>query len=189
MFKYFKTDEHGFSIMELVVATGIFSILVLATFGIFSSSLRGQRQVLAQTRLQRETQLIMETVSKKIRTSRVDYTEYETVFGSGNPIINPVQELILIDQADARVKFSYDQINQAINLQLDAGPINPMSSSDINITNLNFFIEPTTNPFATGLLPSVQPRITVVMSIQSSVGNSLAKLTVQQTIPQLGSSF
>lgn len=179
----------GFSVIELIVATGIFSVIVLASFGIFSSVLDGQQKVLAQTRIQREAQLILETITKKIRTSRVDYAEYEVVFGLGNPIENPVQELILIDQADSRVRFIYSPVAETIDLQIDAGPVNSISSDDVDITALNFFVEPTIDPFASGLLPSIQPRVTFVMTIQSGQGDNLVVVTIQQTTPQRGSGF
>ena len=187
--KYRFLGEGGFSIIELLIATSIFSVIGLASLGIFTSVLNGQRKALAQSRLQREAQLIMETVTKKIRTSRVDYTEYEVMFGLGNPILNPVQELILIDQADSRVRFIHNQTNESIELQIDTGLVNTMTPEDVDITLFNFFIVPTENPFTSGSLPSIQPRVTFVMTIQSGQGKNLSELTVQQTIPQRGSNY
>jgi type II secretory pathway pseudopilin PulG len=187
--KYKFLSEEGFSVMELIVATGIFSLLVLASFGIFSSVLRGQQRILAQTRLQREAQLVLETITRKIRTSRVDYAEYETIFGVGNPIINPVQELILIDQTDSQVRFTYNTTDETLDLQVDSGQVNSMSADDVSITSFDFFIEPTQDPFISGLVPSTQPRVIIVMTIQSSEGSNFVEATIQQTTPQRGSAY
>lgn len=178
-----RGSECGFSLMEMVIATGIFLIISLATLGLFSASLQGQRTALVQTRVGREAQLILETVTRKIRGSRVDYAVY------GGTVTNPVTQLSLIDQADSRIDFIYDNVNQELDISIDGSAPRSISSSEAQITSLEFFIEPTTDPFGTGNQPAVQPRVTMVMTLQATESKNQISVTVQQTVPQRGGGF
>ena len=173
------SNQQGLSLMEMVVAVGVFSILALLTMGLFGSTLRGQQTALAQIRVEREAQLILEILSKKIRSSRVDYASYPS-----GTVGTSEETLYLIDQTDARLSFTYNTTDDALDLVIDGGSPEPLSSGNVSVTDLDFFISPTTDPFTAGSVPNTQPRVTVVITIESTKGISTARTVVQQTIPQ-----
>ncbi len=169
--------------MEIIVAMGVFSVLVLAVLGIFASSLRGQQAIVAQARVNREAQLLFQVLAKRIRSSRVDYVAY------GGTVSSPVSVLRLIDQSDTQLVFEFDSTDSGINVTVGSGPATPISSDYVSVTDLNFYIEPSTNPFVSGVAPSTQPRVTVVMTLSATEGKSQVSSTVQQTIPQRGGTY
>jgi Tfp pilus assembly protein PilV len=184
-----KHQTVGFTLMEVLVASGIFIIMVLAVLGIFSSVLKAQRNTLAQTRLERETQLIMETMVKSIRSARVDYAEYEAITGSSNPVVSsPTSTLILINNNDERILYQHNAASSTLDI-VNSGIANPINSEIVAVTVLDFFIEPLANPFIIGSPPVTQPRVTVVISLSSTQTGETAQAIIQQTVPQRGGGF
>lgn len=183
-----KTSHQGFTLMEVLVATGIFVVMVLAVFGIFSSVLQGQKNSLAQAHLERDAQLVLETLVKKIRTSRVDYAEYEALNGLPNPVPNSTSTLILIDQNDTRFRIQHNANTQAIDLEFGGGLPSPITSNDVAVTALTFMVEPTADPF-TNVEPVTQPRVTVVLEMVTNESNQPIQLILQQTVPQRGGNY
>ncbi len=169
--------------MEIIVAVGVFSVLILAVMGIFTSSLRGQQAIIAQARVDREAQLLLQTFTKRIRSSRVDYEAY------GGTVSSSENTLSLIDQSDTQLSFVYDSANNEIDVVFDSGSPIPISSGNVSVTNLVFYITPSANPFSPGASPGVQPRVTVVMTLSASEGKTQVSNTIQQTIPQRGGVY
>lgn len=175
-------NKYGFTLMEMIIALGVFSFLVLATLGMFASSIRGQRTALAQSKIEREAQLLVGVISKKIRSSRVNYIAYPSETVPTDP-----DYLYLIDTAGGDVGFRLN--SDEIQVQLDGGSYLPISRDDIAVTYLRFFVDPTTDPFTSlGNTPTTQPRVTVVFTLEST-GTEQATVTVQQSIPQRGGAY
>jgi len=169
--------------MELVVSAGLFMILMVISFGIFTFGLRGQQRALIQTRVDRESQLIMEALAKKIRSSQVDYDFYT------DSIVNPVDILALRDASNISYVFSLGTNPPSFELSIDQSPAISISSSLVNVTDVDFFIEPIINPFVPGQAPVTQPRVTVVFDISASKGAFQTSSKVEQTIPQRGGAY
>jgi type II secretory pathway pseudopilin PulG len=179
-------QQTGFTLMEVVVATGIFVIMVMVTLGIFSSVLKAQQDTVAQTRLEREAQLIMETIVKSIRSSRVDYDEYSSIDGS---VPQPTSTLILINSSDQRIRYQLNPTNQTLDVE-NSGVTNPMTSDSVLVTDLDFFVLPADDPFINwGEAPDTQPRVTIVLTLYSSQSKETAQATIQQTVPQRGGGY
>jgi len=173
-------NQKGFSLMEVLVSTSIFVIISLASMSIYIAVLRASQETKAMTRIQQESQLIIETLTKKIKTSRVDYDYVGYVGGIDN--INGEIELALIDSLDDEYVFT--ATDNSLTIAVNGGEGISIPASNVNIESLKFFINPTTNPFSLDAPPSSQPYVTLVMEISSSKGTQQANLIVQQTVPQ-----
>ncbi len=175
-------QQQGFTLMETIVALGVFSFLVLATLGMFASSVKGQRAALAQSKIEREAQLLVGVMTKRIRASRVNYALYP-----GGTVPSDPDYLYLIDSSGGDVRFRLN--NNAIEVKIDGGEYLPISRDDVDVSLLRFFVDPTTDPFTSfGDVPDTQPRVTVVFTLVST-GNNQATVTVQQSIPQRGGAY
>jgi len=165
--------------MEALVATGIFAILVLMVLGIYSSILVSSQQTISLTKIQQEAQLIMQVLAKKIRTSRVNY-DY---VGYTNPITNPETNLALVDLLNDEYVFSLSGGKLVVSVNGSADK--QISSNSVNVDDLKFYFNPTTNPFVSlDNPPDSEPYVTIVLTISSSKGRQSNNLVIQQTIPQ-----
>ena len=175
-----KVDGSGFTLMEVLVATSIFAIISLASLSIYTAILKAGQKTTALTRIQKESQFIMQVLAKKIRTSRVNY-DY---LGYNPEVVNPEQELSLIDNVGDEFVFSLDEINKVLKVSVNSGDEKIIPASNVDLDALNFYINPLTNPYSLDSPPNSQPYVTIVMEISSSKGAQNESLIIQQTVPQ-----
>ncbi|HOY56351.1 MAG TPA: prepilin-type N-terminal cleavage/methylation domain-containing protein [bacterium] len=168
----------GFTLMEILVAMSIFVMVALVSLSIHSFILRASQKTIAYNRAQQDVQMIMESLAKKIRTSRVDYAAYAGgVINSGGE-----NNLHLIDLADNTHSFFVE--NQELKVQYGSAPAQTIPSDLIKIINLKFYIQPLSYPFDINEPPVTQPRVTIVMQVEATKGGQKAGFTIQQTVPQ-----
>ncbi|MFH1456850.1 MAG: prepilin-type N-terminal cleavage/methylation domain-containing protein [Patescibacteria group bacterium] len=183
--KIIKKKYTGFTLMEVLVSMSIFVVFTLAILGINGNVLHSSQKTLAANKIQQEAQLIMQSLAKKIRTSRVNYNYAEYLDG----INDSEQELALIDLSGTEYIFFLDDDSIKIkNKQEGASEYTSpkaIPTSQVLVTGLNFIIEPKTFPFSIDEPPLTQPRVTMVIKFSSSHGNQTSNVTVQQTVPQL----
>ncbi len=185
MDKKIKNKNKGFTLMEMLIAISIFVIFVVASLSIYSATLRASQETRALTSVQKEAQFMMQVMAKRIRTSHIMY-DYS---GYSPSISNPTTILALEDfNGD---EYYFKQVNSSIAVAinptnpLEDGEYNLIPAENVSVESLEFFINPTTNPFVSLDVPPVsQPYVTIVMNITSSKAGQDAQLRVQQTVPQ-----
>lgn len=178
-----RRSEQGFSLMEMLIATSVFVVVSMASLAIYSATLKAGRQTMALTRVQQDTQLIMQVLAKKIRSSAVNY-EYTNYAPA---VVNPEDELALIDELGDQYVFKKSGTTLTVAINNGAEKIIP--AENVVIDDLKFFINPTTNPFGSLSTPPIsQPYVTISLTISSSKGQENASLTVQETVPQRSGS-
>jgi len=175
-------SNSGFTLLEMVIALGIFVILFTLTLGIYSYALKAEQRTIQMSKLQKEAQLVMETIAKKIRNSRISYDYY------GGSLNSPESTLALIDRSGNLIAFKLDSNSNSIavctgsecNSQNDFYPI---PAGSVEVSELKFYITPASNPFSLNDPPDQYPKITVVMFLQNTQGSIERQLAIQQTIP------
>ena len=180
-----KNSQKGFTLLEMILALGIFIILFTLTLGIYSYALRAEQKTTQLARLQKEAQLVMEVIAKKVRNSRIDYGWYT------GGLTSPEDSLALLDKSAERTVFKLK--TDALGNNLAICSLGACASDDdfaiipdgnIVIASLNFYISPLVDPFTLDELPSEHPRITVVIDLEHTQGGITRNMLVQQTIPQ-----
>ena len=76
---FFSKNCLGFTLVEIIVAIGLFSLVLTISFGIFITGINYQRRTLELIEIQREGSFLMETISRDIRMAQTicDNNEYE----------------------------------------------------------------------------------------------------------------
>jgi len=176
--------RRGFTLAEMLVAMGIFLIFATMSLGVYSATLKAQRRTVAASRIQREAQFLTEFIAKQVRTGTIDYGGY------GGTVPSPTATLRLVNQNNIKMVFDYNTGTKAVTLSVAGGPARQVSSSNIIVNSVNYYITPATTPFpGGGSSPSGQPRVTVVLDIQSTVSGQTDNMLVQQTVPQQTAEF
>lgn len=71
-------SQKGFTLVEMLVAVSIFSIVVTASTDIFIRSQRAQRQAAALEKVQDTTRFLLTRIAQELRTGHIDYAYYAT---------------------------------------------------------------------------------------------------------------
>ena len=169
------------TLLEIVISLGIFIILFTLTLGIYGYSLRAEQRTIQISRLQKEAQLIMEIMAKKIRSSKINYDYY-----SNNINIDGETVLALLDKGNNQTIFRLR--NNTLEVCIDdcasEQSFQAIPAQNIDVTSLTFYIDPASNPFSLDAPPSSFPKITVVINLQNTTGVITRNLLIQQTVPQ-----
>ncbi len=149
-----KASE-GYSLIELMVAIGVFAMVTTMLSGTFIISLRGQGKSATVQNVADNTRYAMEVMAKEIRMGMIKTTEgyvSDIQFRSNMPNRNGATVRFYLDGASSQVMFD-DDISDALAPE-------PITASSIAISSLTFDVS--------GVSPMSQPRITIIMQAKSA---------------------
>ncbi|HLC89800.1 MAG TPA: prepilin-type N-terminal cleavage/methylation domain-containing protein [Patescibacteria group bacterium] len=136
--------QTGFSLMEIIVVLGIFSLLLVVVVNIYLIALKTQRQTSLRQETLSQLRYVAETMVRNIRASEIDYT-YSFNQDGDDGIYGSEKELALIDEGGRKIIYFYDQ--GEIRISID-GQISALTDLDqVKILKFYFFIQPAKNPF------------------------------------------
>ncbi len=127
--------QSGFTLIEALVSVAIFAVVVSMAAVLFLSTSNAQRKATNQEKVMREVRQTMESISRLVRMSAVDYDRYDA---EGMEISGGPSVLYLMNN-NAPVSFSLVG-GQIFYERGGAGGV--MTGEDIDVTNLQFFIGP-----------------------------------------------
>ncbi|MDO8443460.1 MAG: prepilin-type N-terminal cleavage/methylation domain-containing protein [Candidatus Azambacteria bacterium] len=157
-----KTNKNsGLTLVELVVAVGIFGLVVTVVFGVFGLALTSQRRIIALKNVEDNARFSIELMAREIRTGR----NFSGGIGSLS-FINAKSESVI-----------YRLNSNVIEKSSDGGiSFLPVTGPETIIDYLNFYLAGQ----AAG--DGLQPRITITIGATSRINNQSANLKVQTTI-------
>lgn len=162
--------KNGFTLIELIVATFIFSILMMLAGGSIVSALNLQRQALNIKKVEENGKFILELMTRELRVANPINTPDNTCSGSGVFVINfqhPVNGTI-------EYSLNGSQVQRRVN-----GVDTIISNPDIEVTRLIFCITGNT------INDDKQPRVTIILGLKS--GGSAAQaatIDLETTVSQ-----
>ena len=161
-------DNKGFTLIEMMVAVAIFTLLISAGSGIFISFIRVQRQSLATQEVLDQTSYLMEYMSRAIRMAKKDIDGDCTLAAKLNYYFDG-QCLKFINSQDECQEFCLEdgtlKDENENNLTSDTLTV---SSFDIDLAGEN-------------QLDDEQPKVTIFLEIQ---GREQSAIKIQTTISQ-----
>lgn len=165
--------------MELLVVLGIVSTVVVSATDIFMMTGKASRKIFSLERSQADARYTMEAMTREIRNGQIDYTHY-----AGGTITSPVEELALVDNTNAKIVFHkstaanqsacVDAVSRpCLLVTLGANPPVALTPQGVTVGNLKFYISPSVDPFTFdpvvgAHLANAQPRVTLMLMLQSS---------------------
>jgi len=168
--------KNGFTLLEVIVATAVFSIAVSAISALFVVSVKTQRNVLAQQDLIDNTRYAMEHISRQIRMARRDETgscvgksPYTLTSSSANT-------LTFIDyRGDC---LTYNVTGGRINVKINAGAPVDLTSDDIRVNSLYFEVN------GEWAHDGRQPRVTIYLDAEAAgaTPESSPQILLQTTV-------
>lgn len=157
----FKNND-GFTVIEALVATAIFSVIAIIIGGILIQSIRIQKRSSLALKIQENAMTILETMAREIRVSDITNQNSECAISS----------LTMVHPIDGTINYTRD--NGMIR-KTTGGIANFISSSDIVFSSLLFCIK------GSDLGDNTQIRVTIVASITDKDATS-NPIDIQTTV-------
>jgi len=172
-----KKYKKGFTLIEILVAVAIFSIVVAVAIGIFTTAMKSQRKILAQQELLDQTSYVMEYMSRALRMAKKDLTgdclaatlnynlTYSAIIGirgiKFKNYNNDCQEFYLDDNGQLR------EVKNGVDLAL--------TSPDFNVKIFKI------SHSGWEQVDNIQPAVTIFLDIEGKEGS---EIKIQTTISQ-----
>lgn len=164
-------EHQGFTLVELIVAVGLFSVIVSIAIGGFVRAFRTQRQVAGLIVANSNVSLALEQMAREIRTGR----NFCRPDAQGNPTCppSPSDRLVFVNSAAETVTY---RLNGDV-IERGVGSIfENITGDNVNIRYLRFIL------FGHLRGDGWPPRITVSVGVSSKKGGSEAVVSVQTTV-------
>jgi prepilin-type N-terminal cleavage/methylation domain-containing protein len=176
-----SNNNKGFTIVELLIAVALFSVVISITSGVFIRSLRTQRIITSFIAANSNASLAMEQMAREIRTGQ-DFCSGPNIGCAADSGI--FQELIFTNARGQQAKYELSEprtigLNtiQSIMRSADGGTPLPVTADNVNINYFSFYL--TGHELGDG----GNPRITITLGIGATgVPFSDALINLQTTV-------
>ncbi len=167
--------QEGFTLIEAVVATGLFALTISSILGAYVSTLRINRRTDIIRTASENARYISQYLSKEIKNGQIAY--YDPVNSPCSKVPQASSNTLALVNVDNGNLCFYLGDNSA---QLSAAGTNlwliknnltavKVNSTNIKITNLIFYVSPAFNPYTSAT--TIQPRVTVTANVQTVSGS------------------
>lgn len=179
----------GFTLMEMLVALGLFSVVIVIATDVFFTFQKISRKTENLQKLTTDARFIAETIARYARENSINYDAGPfSLPQSALALISRTQVPLAIQAADCR--DNAEAVFRCVTLTRGDSLPERLSSQEIWVRTLQFYIVPAENPAAFDLesgayRTDVQPRVTIVISLANSADENAPNYTrydVQTTI-------
>ncbi len=159
------TKENGFTIVEVLVTSLIFSIMALSVSAIFVQIINLERRGFAVQKIQDNALLALEEMSRDMRVSRISDQESPNCTATTITLIHPIKGTVVY-------RVSSGIIQRSVNGESYVD----VSSSNVNFTRMNFCI------LGSLTNDNQSPRVAIITSIQNRTGKEISQINLQTTV-------
>lgn len=171
----------GFTLMEMLVALALFSVVVTIGSDLYLTFQRAARRTEALRAVLSDVRFVTERLTREAREGAIDYDAY------AGGLTGPQSALHLRNAANQAVSFRLSDdcranaARECIALQVDGGGLESLLSRGVRVRDLRFFIRPADNPFefvpqprspddlrAGQYASDLQPRVTVSLEVDNN---------------------
>lgn len=161
------STNKGFTLIEMLVAVVIFSLIIGAISGIFISGLIGQRQALVSQKLLDQTSYALEYMGRALRMARKQTTGLPACLSQNGlnyeiaeivPGVSGLKFINHLENDDCQGFFLQDEKLK----QLKGGIVYDLTSSNLEITSFNFLLQGESQE------DDFQPRVTIFLEIKGT---------------------
>jgi len=173
--------RNGFTLIEMLVAVTVFTLILGSAAGLFVAGIRSQTKALVFQKLLDETGFVMEKMSRALRVAKKDLTGWCLPLGlgcgSGYNYCNPTPNndfILFIGSKDECSAFFLFNFSLAQNPPVAALPL---TSTDFEVTSVVFDLS------GESQTDNLQPRVTILLKIKNA-NAAKPEITIQTTISQ-----
>lgn len=158
------TNEKGFTIVEVLIASFVFSIIAIGIGSIFIGILTNERRAFAAQKIEENEMFVLEMMARDIRVSKIEDQENPNCGLATLTITHPVKGLIIYSRDAGIIK------------KTEGGTPVDISSSDVNFTRMKFCVR------GSDTTDRKQTAVTIILSAQNRIGKEKLTFDVQTTV-------
>ena len=156
--------QSGFTIVEILVSTLVFSIIAIVVSGVFVQVLDLEQRSFASQKVQENGLFIMELMSREIRVSQIQNQNSPDCTATSLTIIHPVNGTVTYSLNDGVLQRTAD------------GVTTNLSTPDVAFSRLNFCV------MGSGPTDHIQSRVAILASIQNKNGKQIISTSFETTV-------
>lgn len=188
--KKLNSNEPGFTLIEVLVSTAIFVVVVSAMLALFNYTLKINRQVQALREVVQGTRTFAETITREIRNGRIDYSSWTSECDATNYQFLNNQSLSILSKSGDRLCFYFDSSGKlALKRQTPSGvetaEVFDSPKFTVDSTSFRFTVMPQTDPNVaeahTSTYPRIQPFVTIAAEFKLDNGTTTPTMIDYQT--------
>lgn len=131
-------NEKGFTVIELIVAMGVFVVIVTVAVGTFITVVRNERKLTSLMEVNNNAGGVLEQMAREIRTG---YRFCDTTGQNPDaPCALFAQSLAFTNYQGKAVTYEYDGVRHVVTRSEDGGDPRPMTAGDVTVTRLDFTV-------------------------------------------------
>jgi len=168
-----KNQKAGFTLIEIIVAVGIFSIVMVMAISAVLSIVSANKKAQSLSSVINNLNFVFESMVRDLRTG----TEYSSCGLSGSGIDNVITDCIGFksSQEDGS-RVEYELSGKSITKRVDGDPI-ALTADEVAIDHLLFTISDVGKPFESNF---VQP--TILITLKGYAGNASKDISETVTV-------
>lgn len=159
------TNESGFTIVEVLTTSLIFSIIGLSISAIFIQTINLERRGFAVQKIQDNALLVLEEMSRDIRVSRILNQDSSDCSANSLTLTHPLKGTVV-----------YQTSNGIVQRRVGGESYVDVSASNINFARMNFCI------LGSLANDNQSPLISIITSVQNRTGKDIVQINLQTTV-------
>jgi type II secretory pathway pseudopilin PulG len=181
-----SANNKGFTLVEMIVAMGLFMTVVLITTGSLLLLVDAQRRTFALRETYDNLRFAMETIAKDLRTGIAYHCEFPVLpnlpLFQGQDCPGGADNITYTNSKKQQVTYSVNVLTKRLEKSVGSfycavpGTCD-LTSKDLTIQSVTFYVIGTEDPL-------IHPRVTIVMVAKAGTGRSETTFTMQTTITQ-----
>ncbi len=191
--KKIKNNQSGFSLLEMLVATSIFVVVIVMVLSIFQNSIMIQRNAIAVQGLQEGIRYAMEVISKEVRSANANWVdEYDPDPTARNcSIVSPDTENKVFNFDITNGFYFRNRLNECVRYTVETNRLMierinsvgdsvklPITPVDIEISDWNVAVDDDLH----NTTHTKQPNVTFVFDIKSKKWDGMNDIKLQTSI-------
>lgn len=173
---YTRVNKKGFTIIEMIVSIGIFTVVAVAAVAALTSVIDANRRTRALTETNNNLNFVLQSLVREIRNG-FNYGCDASQPSSTSPCTGGKSEFGFIDSSRDEVGFQLDSTDKSIERSVNGGTFQDITPSQVDITHLKFRVIGSNDN-------NEQSRVEITIEAQAGSGDATSTLNLQTTATQ-----
>lgn len=174
-----RRSPRAFTLLETIVAIGIFVLISGVVIDIFLTSGRTERQGVARQQVVSSARVALEIITRELRLGAPEHFHFGLV---ASPVLSVRRSDGLVSQYGFSPSLIPNQLAVCTGLPCLNADFRALTIARAQVVDFKVYTWPASDPFAPGATVNEQPRTTIALTVRSGRPGETVTTTVQTTV-------